>query len=198
MGFVKNTKYYRDTVYEWNIPTGSTCPYAKDCKVTVDRTTGKFKNESKEYYCYASKPERFPGVREHRWKNFEESKKGNIVIPKDCQRVRIHASGDFYSQAYFDLWLDIARKNPNIEFWAYTKSLRFWVKRKDEIPSNLVLTASYGGYDDNLIKEHNFKNVIVYKSKEDVPKERPIDTNDDYARMKDINFALVDNQKKGK
>ena len=40
--FVKNVKYYSGVVYEWNLPTGSTCPFALECKVTVDRTTGKF------------------------------------------------------------------------------------------------------------------------------------------------------------
>lgn len=35
--------------------------------------------------------------------------------------------------------------------------------------------------------------VRVDKSADDVPKERPIDTNDDFARVKDVNFALVDN-----
>ena len=42
MKFVKNTKYYRGIVYEFNLPTGTTCPFAKECKVTVDRMSGKF------------------------------------------------------------------------------------------------------------------------------------------------------------
>jgi len=103
MKFVKNTKYYTGTVYEWNLPTGSTCPFALDCKVTVDRHTGKFHNESNAYKCYAANPERFPGVREHRWKNFESVRQGiKPVLPRDCKAVRIHASGDFFNQAYFD------------------------------------------------------------------------------------------------
>lgn len=104
MKFIKNVKYYSGTVFEWNLPTGSTCPFALDCKVSVDRVTGKFKNESTKYRCYASSPERFPAVREHRWKNFDHVKAGNKPeLPKDCKAVRIHASGDFFSQAYFDL-----------------------------------------------------------------------------------------------
>lgn len=111
MKFVKNTKYYRGTVYEWNLPTGSTCPFAKECKVTVNRETGKFTNQSNQYRCYAASPERFPAVREHRWKNFEWVRAGNKpVLPKDCKAVRIHASGDFFNQAYFDLWLDVCRQ----------------------------------------------------------------------------------------
>lgn len=195
MKFVKNTKYYRGVVYEWNLPTGSTCPFAMDCKVSVDRWTGKFKNESDGYRCYAANPERFPGVRNHRWSNFEHVKSGKKPeLPKNCKSVRIHASGDFFSQSYFDMWIEIANENPDVEFWAYTKSIGYWVNRLDAIPSNLELTASYGGRQDNLIAENNLKHVIVYSNPQDVPLGVPIDQNDDYARDKATSlFALLDN-----
>jgi len=199
MKFVKNTKYYSGSVYEWNLPTGTTCPFALECKVTVDRITGKFDVKKGQYRCYAASPERFPGVREHRWKNFEYVLKNNVpTIPKDCNAIRIHAAGDFFNQKYFDMWLKLAEDNPDVEMWAYTKSLKYWVNRINDIPKNLVLTASYGGKEDFLINDYNLKNVIVYKSPELVPTDRPIDTNDDYARMPLINFALLDNMKNKK
>jgi hypothetical protein len=197
--FVKNTKYYRDVVYEWNLPTGSTCPFALECKVTVDRLTGKFDIKKGQYRCYAASPERFPAVREHRWKNFELVKSGvKPTIPLDCKSIRIHAAGDFYNQEYFDMWLEIANENPEVEIWAYTKSLSYWVKRINEIPKNLILTASYGGRQDDLIEKHGLKNVIVYPNAESVPKDRPIDNNDDWARKPNVNFALLDNMKVSK
>ena len=200
MKFIKNTKYYTGVVYEWNIPTGTTCPYALECKVTVNRDTGKFDiNKEGLYRCYAASSERFPGVRESRWKNFEYVKEGNIpVIPKDCKNIRIHASGDFFNQKYFDMWVELAIKNPAINFWAYTKSIQFWVNRLLDIPDNFILIASYGGKQDHLIKEHNLKHTIVYKRKEDVPIGMPIDRNDDYARIPKVNFALLDNMKNSK
>lgn len=36
---------------------------------------------------------------------------------------RIHASGEFYSQAYIDSWYTIASSFPSITFYAYTKRL---------------------------------------------------------------------------
>jgi len=139
MKFIKNTKYYYGVVYEWNLPTGTTCPFALECKVTVDRQTGKFDIKRGQYKCYAASPERFPGVREHRWKNFEYVKNGGVPeIPKDCTAIRIHASGDFFNQSYFDMWLQLAMDNPNVEMWAYTKSVAYWVKRINDIPSNLI------------------------------------------------------------
>lgn len=194
--FVKNTKYYTGTVYEWNLPTGSTCPFALECKVTVNRQTGKFDIKRGQYKCYAASPERFPGVREHRWKNYETVIAGvKPVIPKDCKAIRIHASGDFFNQKYFDMWLEIAKENPDIEIWAYTKSIRYWVNRIDDIPKNLILTASYGGREDHLIEAHGLKNVRVYPNYESVPSDRPVDNNDDWARKPNVNFALLDNLK---
>jgi hypothetical protein len=123
-------------------------------------------------------------------------KAGGIpIIPFDCTAIRIHSAGDFFNQRYFDMWLELARQNPHIEMWAYTKSLQYWVNRIKQIPENLTLTASYGGNLDSLIKEHNLKNVIVYETQNIVPKDRPIDNNDDWARVKHLNFALLDNMK---
>jgi hypothetical protein len=199
MKFVKNKTYYSGVVYEWNLPTGTTCPFALECKVIVDRVTGKFDIKKGQYRCYASSPERFPAVREHRWRNFEFLRGGGVpTIPQDCKAIRIHASGDFFNQAYFDLWVQLAKENPNVEFWAYTKSIQYWVNRINEIPDNFILTASYGGRQDDLIEKHNLKNVVVYPSKDLVPSDRPIDTNDDWARKPNVNFALLDNMKVSK
>lgn len=194
--FIKRKSYYTGDVYEWNLPTGTTCPFAMECKVTVDRDTGKFDIEKGQYRCYAASAERFPSVRSLRWRNFELVKNGFIpTIPKDCRAIRIHMSGDFFNQKYFDMWLKLAEDNPGIEMWAYTKSLKYWVNRINDIPKNLVLTASFGGKDDHLIEKYNLKNVKVYQSPLLVPVERPIYNNDDWARKPNINFALLDNMK---
>jgi hypothetical protein len=199
MKFIKNKKYYEGDVYEWNLPTGTTCPFALECKVTVNRLTGKFDVKKGQYRCYAASPERFPAVREHRWKNFEYVKNNNKpIFPKDCNSLRIHAAGDFFNQAYFDMWLELANENQQIEMWAYTKSLKYWINRINEIPNNLILTASYGGRNDELIEKYNLKNVKVFINKDLITDGRPIDYNDHYARIPNINFALLDNMKNSK
>ena len=194
--FVKKKTYYEGEVYEYNLPTGTTCPFAMECKVVVDKVTGKFDVTKGQYRCYASSAERFPAVRNHRHNNFDFVRNGGVpVIPKDCKSIRIHSSGDFFNQSYFDVWLKLAKENPSVEFWAYTKSLNYWINRLNDIPSNLILTASYGGKTDNLIEKFNLKNVKVYAELEEVPSNRPIDTNDNYARIPNVNFALLDNMK---
>tara|TARA_R100000951_G_scaffold109257_1_gene106141 strand:+ start:1154 stop:1747 length:594 start_codon:yes stop_codon:yes gene_type:complete len=193
MKFLRKTKYYEGVVYEWNLPSGFTCPFALECLVKVDRHTGKFDNRSSSYRCYSAMQERFPAVRDHRWKNFDYVRDGCVLeIPSKAEAVRIHMSGDFYSQEYFDMWLDVCRGNPSVEFWAYTKSLPYWANRIDNIPDNLILTASQGGKHDHLIDELDLKNVEVIKSEEEA-NGRPIDTCDDQARIPNVNFCLLDN-----
>lgn len=193
MKFIRKTKYYEGTVYEWNLPSGFTCPFALECLVKVDRYTGKFDNKSKAYRCYSAMQERFPAVRAYRWENFDFLRNGEVPeIPKKAKAVRIHMSGDFYSQDYFDMWLDICRKHPEVEFWAYTKSLQYWINSINKIPANLILTASRGGRDDELIDKYNLKNVEVIKTKEKA-NGKPIDTCDDQARKPIVNFCLLDN-----
>ena len=191
----KNNNYYEGVVYEWNLPSGFTCPCALECLVKVDRKTGIFNNKSKGYKCYSAMAERFPAVREHRWKNFEHIKNGgDLKIPDKAEAVRVHASGDFFSQKYFDLWIRTCEENKKVEFWAYTKSLKFWINRINDIPDNLTITASRGGRLDKLIDKYNLKNNKIVKSIEEANnKNLPIDTNDNLARQKNINFALVDN-----
>ena len=197
MKFVKNTKYYRGIVYEWNLPTGWSCPFAKECLVKVDKDTGKFTNKSKAYKCYAANAERFPAVRKHRWDNYEFVKNGGkIVVPKEAQAVRIHASGDFFNQQYFDMWLEVCRENPAVEFWAYTKSLTYWINKINDIPNNLVLTASSDGTNDDVIRKYAMKYALVFDFPNEVPLGMKIDENDDCARDKSIKrFALLNNFK---
>lgn len=193
MNFQRKTKYYKGVVYEWNLPSGFSCPFALDCLVKVDRETGKFNNKSTSYKCYSAMAERFPSCRDSRWRNFDFVRSGGVPeIPPKAKAVRIHASGDFYSQSYFDMWLEVCRNNPNVEFWAYTKSVKYWVARINDIPRNLVLTASRGGRTDNLIDEYKLKNVEVIKRVEDA-NGRPIDNGDDQARQPNVNFCLLDN-----
>ena len=88
------------------------------------------------------------------------------ALPKDARVIRIHVSGDMFSHKYFMAWIKVAERNPNVLFYAYTKSLTYWVRSRDLVPANLVLTASYGGRDDHLIAEHGLRSAkVVFSSK---------------------------------
>jgi len=109
------------------------------------------------------------------------------------EKFRIHTSGDFFSQKYFDTWLLVAKKLPNITFYAYTKSLKFWIKQIEEIPENLHLTASRGGASDELIDKFNLKNVVVvFSHQEAIDKGLEIDHDDSHCFDRNCHeFALL-------
>ncbi len=194
--------YYEDKVYEFNLPAGHTCPQASECLMKADRETGKMiHGKNQVFRCYAAMTERFPAVRDARWSNLEAIRASkNIVnlisaaMPKKADRIRIHGSGDFFKQSYFDAWLQIAMLNPDILFWAFTKSVQFWINRLNEIPDNLILQASRGGKQDKLIDQYNLKSATVFKTLElAVSSGLPIDIDDKYACTNQGSFALVDN-----
>jgi hypothetical protein len=194
MGFQRNTKYYTGTVFEWSLPTGWTCPRALGCLVRVDRKTGKAENLSTDYKCYSASAERFPGVRESRWGNLESQKKSGLPpLPADAYAVRIHPAGDFYSQTYFDDWLEYCARYPDVDFWAYTKSVDFWANRIGTIPANLVLTASIGGRLDALAVQHGLRTATVIRASDPRALSGPVDTSDDLARVHGPSFYLINN-----
>lgn len=147
-----------------------------------------------------------PGVRAARWHNFltllHILTKGKLATIELIERslpvanlgkpTRVHISGDFFTQKYFDAWMDVARRNPERLFYAYTKALPLWVKRLGTIPKNFKLTASYGGTHDHLIKEHGLKFAKVVKSVQEAKMSGlPIDHDDSHAYAGDKSFALL-------
>jgi len=66
--------------------------------------------------------------------------------------IRIHDSGDFFADWYLHLWLDIARANPRLLFYAYTKEITM-LRTVTEMPDNFRWLASTGGTQDHLITD---------------------------------------------
>jgi len=64
--------------------------------------------------------------------------------------VRLHASGDFTSQAIVNAWFKIARQFPNTRFYCYSKVFNIF-DLKTNRPDNFSVTQSFGGIDDDKI-----------------------------------------------
>jgi hypothetical protein len=200
----RNAKLGKD-IATFSLPAGFTCPKAHECLSKSNRETGKIKDgKHTQFRCFSASAEAlYPNVRKSRWNNFEQLK-GKTVndmvslidssLPKH-KIIRVHVSGDFFSQDYFAAWMKVARKNPDKLFYAYTKCLSTWVKYwlVKDIPENFILTASYGGKEDYLIKEFNLRSaIVVYSVKEAEEKGLKIDHDDSLARDKSVkSFALL-------
>ncbi len=190
-----------------SLPAGHSCPFAKDCRSCAHRVTGKITDgPHTQFRCYAANSEAlFRNVREGRWANFEAIKaaKDSFTIADLIERslprrggktrlIRFHQSGDFFSQAYFDAWLLVARRNPRLIFYGYTKALPFWVKRLKVIPSNFHLVASVGGTHDYLIGKHGLRCArVVYSERAAKVLGLPIDHDDTHVWNYKGDFAIL-------
>jgi hypothetical protein len=116
----------------------------------------------------------------------------NNSLPKKATMIRAHVSGDFFNQTYFNAWMKVAMLNPEKLFYAYTKSIKYWLNRQDLIPENFKLTASFGGKLDNLIGENNLKAAkVIYSKQEAEDLGLFIDKDDSLAYGSDNSFALL-------
>lgn len=203
--YQRKTGYYRQPTYEFNLPAGHACPFADACKTKADRDTGKLVvkpvKSDDTYVCYAARAERFPAVRDSRWTNFDAVRavmaRGDVtfVVPRLATHVRIHGSGDFFNEAYFRMWCDTARAHPDVHFWAFTKSINYWVNNRDYVPDNLALTASVGSVHDALAAREGLRTATVFHSIDDVPADMAIDADDYEAQVPGApSFALLENQ----
>lgn len=86
-----------------------------------------------------------------------------------AKTFRIHWSGDFFSQEYLGAWFEVAKNNPSIEFFTYTRCFHLSFKDK---PVNLTIYASADSFNLQQAKAfstaYNFP--IAYAGRDtDVP-----------------------------
>lgn len=121
----------------------NTCPGACACKGVCYAKQGRYL---------------MPNVRDARVRNLTESLGDSFVLDATADLgyykrrgynvVRLHDSGDFYSQEYLDKWAAIAQNHPDLIFYAYTKNLLLTF---DGVPANLRIVQSLGGLHDKLV-----------------------------------------------
>ena len=208
----KNYLSDKKKVYSLDLLSGFSCPFAKQClsKVhIIDNRRKVIDGPDTEFRCFSASQEAiYENTYNARKFNYDELKKyrnntwamvGIIAssLPKNAGIVRIHVAGDFFNEEYFKAWIKVAKMKPDVLFYAYTKSLRYWVKNRTDIDSlsNFILTASYGGRDDHLIEKHNLRFAkVVFSIKEASDLGLDIDSNDSLAanpQVKDESFALL-------
>ena len=78
--------------------------------------------------------------------------------------VRIHDSGDFYSDEYLEGWIAIARIADDVLFYAYTKEVsrvKSAISRGD-FPPNFRVIFSMGGIEDHLLDKDQDRHAEVF------------------------------------
>lgn len=194
-------------IFTFSLPAGYACPGSHACRSQAVKTSEGFRikdGPNCQFRCFAAIDEVLkPNVREQRWHNFNLLKGKSLSemvelitasLPHPHWKfiVRLHVSGDFFSQDYFDAWLAVIRQHPATLFYAYTKSLPFWLLRQGMIPDNLKLVASRGGKWDSLIEEKGLRSAkVVYSEAEAATLGLEIDHDDSHAYEGDKDFALL-------
>lgn len=143
-----NTKLNKDSIVSFGIPAYQsnthlvTCPFAGECK----------------NYCYAKRGHyvynNVKSVQERRLLLTQEKEFVSSIITEveinEIKVVRIHDSGDFYSKAYLQSWINIANECSNTIFYAYTKSHSYVDSLVSLFPSNFVIIKSEGSSKDSI------------------------------------------------
>jgi hypothetical protein len=159
-GKLKQSSTY---TYAFNLPAIETCPNAGACKA----------------FCFAAiEQNQYPQAMNHRQDSLRLSKSSEFtatimaelqVLRKKHRRsntkfaVRVHASGDFYNAKYMSDWNEIAHMNPDIQFYAYTKSIVL-AKRLQDRAGNFALIYSMGGQLDSMIDVNTDRHARIFSN----------------------------------
>lgn len=135
-----NSKLKKLDTVSFGLPAIKACPMAGSCASVCYATQGTYK---------------WKPVAKARDFNFTLAKQANFqsMLIEDLKTiknkiVRIHDSGDFFSQDYLNAWFNAIKLFPKKKFYAYTKSLHLdW----SGTPANLQVIQSQGGKLDHLI-----------------------------------------------
>lgn len=121
-------------------------------------------------------------------------------LPAGAFILRVHESGDFFSQLYWDAWMEVIQTCAHSTFYAYTQSLHFlhdWLVTRDRrLPLNFAVTMSMGGMFEHLvpaIREKKFipTATVVYHPEDAEALDLMIDHTDDFALQATEDFALL-------
>jgi hypothetical protein len=188
----------------FSLPSGWTCPAAKECHSRADRDTGKIKDgKHTKFRCFQASAEAiYPSLRNMVWSNHDllmakindgVTALADLIhtsLPKKFDILRVHVGGDYFNRDYLAAWCEVAKRNPEKIFYSYTKSTHLW--EMVTLPPNLILTASRGGWFDEKIEENAFKCAeVVFSEEEAAQKGLEIDHDDSHAAFGKESFALL-------
>jgi hypothetical protein len=160
----KTSKALSLRVFNFGIPAYKsasgklTCPMADECVK----------------FCYAKKGAYIWGnVKPAFEKRYELSKTDDFVsainaeiLKKKPDYVRVHDSGDYYSKAYLNKWIEIANNNPNVRFYSYTNMIEMMLTTS--LPSNYDIIFSDSGKQKHLIDERKHRHTKIFSTQSDL------------------------------
>ena len=137
-----NLKLYKNILC-FNLPPIRTCPHHSKCAKECYAKRATVQYSGKNSVAYRNEVNyRLAREMQEELKDQLQSKIDQLKGKKNFA-VRIHESGDFFSQAYIDLWNDVVKSNPDVLFYAYTKTESMFDFSKLKSNKNFNLVSSY-------------------------------------------------------
>jgi len=163
-----NSKLAKEGIVSFNLPAFKSkdgfmvCPSASTCALV----------------CYARQARYLMPLvaapREHNLAWLREHGPGDFVkvavedvnnLHNSWSRIRIHDSGDFYSEEYMLAWFSIARLCPHMEFYGYTKRISLLASNRALMPENMHIVQSVGGKEDALI-DKTYAHAVIFPTQD--------------------------------
>ena len=88
------------------------------------------------------------------------------IVKKKPDYVRVHDSGDYYSKAYLQKWIDIALLFPEVKFYSYTNMVDMILKAS--LPDNYDIIFSDSGKQKHLINERKHRHTRIFSTNSDL------------------------------
>ena len=168
----KTSKHFGIKLMNFGIPAYKsasgklTCPMADECV--------KFCYAKKGAYVWSNVKPAFE-------KRYELSKTDKFIdsMNDEIRRkkpdfVRVHDSGDYYSRAYLNKWIQIAKDNPDVKFYSYTNMVK--LIKEVQLPDNYDIIYSDSGKQKHLIDEKKDRHTRIFSSSSDLRNAGYIDS----------------------
>lgn len=178
-----NSKLRKSGIHQFSLPAGFTCPMAGAC--------AKFCYAKKGCYCF-KQPKAFhqSNYELSLAEGFTNVINAEIKRRRSIKAIRIHDSGDFYSQEYLNKWVAVMKANPSIKFYTYTKSLHLDWSEALSLP-NFKRIQSEGGKLDHLI-DYNLPHSRIFEGQITMDDYTDCSNDDSLAGLSDtVKIALI-------
>lgn len=198
-----NSKLKRDGIFNFTIPsmTANIIINGKLQNINTCEGAGICKN-----FCYAGGSGYLFNnsmIKHHRTLNymindpfnFCEDVINEINSKKNLKFLRWNDSGDILTQ-YWAIYTEIMKRCPQVQFYAYTKMVKFFktLQSENKMPSNLTIVYSFGGKWDSMIDVNTDRHARIFKNRKELRMHGYAETNNsdlNAANPKKMRIGLI-------
>lgn len=172
-----NAKTSPEGIAVFDLPAVKTCPAADSCTDICYADAGQTRNFDKlarySVNFYASQKPDFADQMDGLIKGLQTYKEGPHDTRDWSKKFRPHGYGDFYNEHYVNNWHEIAKRNPQTEFYAYTKSyaiprLRDKLFNMADTLPNFLIRQSVGSKNNGALDPNRPMAIIAEDSDEQI------------------------------